>query len=466
MKIDKVMLVNPFPYYASGINEATVYPPLGLAYIASVLEEKKVNCKIVDANILGLTNEDVFKEIEKFDPQIIGIYTNIVLAKAGIELSKKIKENVDKTVVIGGPYATSMVEETLEESKADCVVRGEGEYTMLELTRKFPNFKKVRGISYIDEGQVVHTPDRELIKDLDSLPFPAYHLLPDLRLYRARARRTPVAPILTSRGCPYGCIYCNKNIFGRTFRARSPENIIEEIEFLVDKYGVKQIDILDDNFTLDIKRAEKILHLIINNGFDLAINCQNGVRADRLTEKSVHKMKEAGVFKVGIGVESGDERIIKVINKSLDLKKVKRAIKWFKKEGIMVYGFFMIGLPGETAETMQKTIDFAKEVDPHIANFSITIPFPGTDLYELIEKEGKFLGKTEGISGFYGEEFYYEMEEVNKELVLKYHKKAYRDFYLRPYKMVELLKNIKSWNEFKWTVAAAIPLLKSLTKVW
>lgn len=464
METDKVMLVNPFPYYAEGINEATVYPPIGLAYVASFLEERGIECKIVDANILKLTNRCVLEEIKKFAPEIIGIHTNIVLARAGIELSKKIKEDLDKVVVIGGPYATALVEKTLEESKADCIIRGEGERTMLDIIKNFSDFKKVEGISYINEGEIVHNPDRDLIKDLDSLPFPAYHLLPDLENYRSRARKTPVAAILTSRGCPYGCIYCNKNIFGRTFRARTPENIIEEIRLLVDKYGVRQIDILDDNFTFDIERAERTLDLIIDNGFDLAINCQNGVRADRLTEHLVHKMKKAGVFKVGIGIESGDENIIKVINKSLDLEKVKTAIEWFKREGIMVYGFFMIGLPGETKETMQKTIDFAKEVDPHIANFSIAIPFPGTKFYDMIEKEGRFTGKIDGTSGFYGEEFYYELGEVNKKLALQYHRKAYREFYFRPSKVIDLLKNINSWSEFKWTVAATLPLLRNIAK--
>lgn len=456
----KALFVNPFPYYASGINEATIYPPIGIAYIASFLEPHGVTCKIIDANILRMSNDKVLEKIEKFDPDVIGISTNISTARAGVELSQKIKEKSDRFVVMGGPYATSMVERVLES--ADCVVRGEGEHTMLDLLDNIENLGKVKGISYKKDGKIIHNENRELINDIDELPFPAHHLLPDLTIYKGRARASPVGPILTSRGCPYGCIYCDKNIFGRTFRARSPENVVEEIKFLVEKYKVKQIDVLDDNFTLEPKRAERILDLIIENELDLAINLQNGVRADRLNRNLVKKMKRAGVFKAGIGIESGDERILKTIKKSLNLENVEEAIRWFREEGILVYGFLMIGLPNENRESIQKTIDFAKRANPHIANFSLTIPFPGTELYDMIPNEGKFLKSVENGStaGFYGDEVYFELGELNKESVLEYQRKAYTQFYFRPSKILDILSTIKSFNELMWTLNATLPLIK------
>ena len=158
--------------------------------------------------------------------------------------------------------------------------------------------------------------------------------------YRTRSRKKPFAPIFTSRGCPFRCTFCNANIFGKTFRARSPENVIGEIDLLVKKYGVKQIDIIDDNFSENISRAEEIIDLIISRDYNLAINFQNGLRADKLTRGLIHKMKQAGVYKVGIGIESANAKIRIKIKKGLDLRHVENAIKWFREEGIITVGFF------------------------------------------------------------------------------------------------------------------------------
>lgn len=460
----KIALVNPFPYYAKGINEATIYPPLGLAYIASFLETKGIECNIIDANVLQLTNDRVLKEIDKFDPDVVGITINIVTAKSGIELSREIKDTIEKKVILGGPHAVRLSRDGIIQSGADCIVNGEGELTVGELMDKDFNLSDIKGVSYVKSKEIVNNPSRELIKDIDELPFPAYHLLPNFRKYKSMSRKTPMAPLLTSRGCPYQCIYCDKSIFGNTFRPRSPENVIEEILFLKSKYSVKQIDILDDNFTLDINRAEKILDMIIHENIDLAINLGIGVRADRLTKSIVHKMKLAGVYKTGIGIESGDDRILRIIKKSLDLEKVRTAIKLFRDEGIITFGFFIIGFPYETKESVEKTIKFAIEVNPTVANFSIMVPFPGTELYSMIKKEGMFINDVDkGIeTGFLGNEFYFKLGELEKEDILEYHKKAYHDFYFRLPKIWELASTIKTFNEFKWTVMSTLTVMKNI----
>ena len=282
--------------------------------------------------------------------------------------------------------------------------------------------------------------------------------------YKCRARKLPVAPLLTSRGCPYNCIFCNKSIFGHTFRARSPENILQEVDHLINDFGVKQLDILDDNFTLDIKRAEKFLDMLIEKNYDLLINCQNCVRADGVTRELIHKMKLAGVFKVGIGIESGDKEILKKIKKQLDLERVKQVIKWFNEVNIVTYGFFMLGFPWDVPKTMQKTIDFAKESNPDIANFMITIPFPGTELYEYVIKNAKLLQKIEeGVfCGFYGNRVFFETNALKQEDVSKYFEKAYKEFYVRPKKIMELLLTPKSLDEFKWIIEASLVIFKSL----
>ena len=460
----KALFIRPFPYFAKEVNEATNYPPLGLAYMASFLESKGIVCKIIDADLLRLSNEEVIAQAKEFDPYLICITSNIAYSRETNALSKLIKKELGKFVVIGGPFATSRVKETLEESESDCIARGEGEFVLWSIIENNLNIENLRGVSYLKNGELINKPRESLIKNLDKLPFPAYHLLPRLELYESRSRASPVAPILTSRGCPYQCIYCNKSVFGSEFRKRSPENIAQEIEFLVNKYGVKQIDILDDNFTLDLERAEKVLDMIIEMGIKIYITFPNGVRADRLTKEIVHKMKLAGVYKAGIGIETGDPEIMKVIKKNLDLDKVAQAIKWFREEKITVFGFFMMGLPGETPETMQRTIDFAKKANPHIANFAITIPMPDTELFEMIKKQGKFVRDPGSINkGYYTvDEGYYELGDLKSKDILRYQRKAYMSFYFRPTKILEFLFLIRSARELKWTIRTAIPLLKGI----
>ncbi|MBW2975693.1 cobalamin-dependent protein, partial [Candidatus Woesearchaeota archaeon] len=209
MKHDKAVLIRPFPSFAKGINEATNYPPLGLAYIASFLESTGVKCRIIDANLLRLSHKDILKSVESFDPSIIGITSNIAFARDANLLSAFLKKRTGRFIVLGGPFASSMPKKTLEESEADCVIRGEGELVIRNIIKHKLNLKNVKGISYLKEGKLINNPREELIDNLDNLPFPSYDLLPGLDLYRSRSRSHPVAPLLTSRGCPCQCVYCS-----------------------------------------------------------------------------------------------------------------------------------------------------------------------------------------------------------------------------------------------------------------
>lgn len=467
LRYKKIVLVNPFPYYAYGINEATVYPPLGLASIAAYLEKFGAVCKIIDANILEMRNDEVIQEIKEFGPDMAGVQMNIITAKAGIELCKQIKSNLGIPIAIGGPFMPDALSQLLIDTKADCFVQGEGETTFLEICMGH-KFDCTNGIYYLKDGKAVFTSPRGLIKNLDDLPSPAYHLLPDLRLYRSRSRKRPVAPIFTSRGCPYKCTFCSssseKSPFGNKIRFRSAEKVVEEIEHLIKNFGIKQIDILDDNFTFDMERAEKILDLIIEKKLKIFINIQNGVRADKINRTLVQKMKKAGVYKTGIGIESGDTGVLLSIKKGLDLKKVEEALKLFRESGIITVGFFMLGFPSDTEESIQRTIDFAIKTNPSIANFSLVLPLPGTELYDQIKSKG-YLRKSMdqgGDTGFYSDDFYYEPPNISKEKILALQKKAYSSFFFRPSKIIETIKDMKSVEEWKWTLMAAKPLLKRI----
>lgn len=466
--IKKIFFINPYPHYAKGINEATIYPPLGLAYIAALLEKNNYQCKIIDANILQMPNNDVLKLIEEENPDVVCISINISTVKAGISLAKDVKTKFNKRVIMGGVQASSVPERTLRQSLCDAVVIGESEETVLDLVKNNCNPDGINGLAYLKDGTLVYTEKRELIKNLDDLPWPSYHLLPPLKMYKSRSRKSPVAPIFTSRGCPYQCIFCSssskKSIFGPTFRTRSPENVVAEIEYLSKELGVKQIDVLDDNFTLDMERTNKICDLLIEKNSRVLINLQNGVRADRLNRELVFKLKKAGVYKLGIGVESGDTQIIKNIKKSLDLNQVKKTIQWCREAGIIVYGFFMFGHPGEDEEKMQKTIDFAIEVNPHIANFGGALPLPGTELYDIISAEGKFTNPViDGVEGGYqGGVYSFELGKVNQNLINKYLKKAFREFYFRPSKIFDVMRISLSPGEFKWSVQAGFLIFKNI----
>lgn len=474
MKINRAVFVNPFPYYAAGINEATVYPPLGLAYFASFLRQKGLECKVIDANILAKTNAAVLADIEEFDPQLVGISTNVVTAQAGEELAKMIKQkHPEKIVVFGGPYATNVVEKLLTRSGADCIIRGEGEMTLLEFVEKGGDVTSIKGVSYLKNGKLINNPDAGKIQELDQLPYPAYDLLPPLSMYHSRSRYTPMAPMMMTRGCPHGCIFCSSahtanNIMGAAVRKRSPENIVGEIRMLYEEHGVRQIDFLDDNFSQDMDYANNVMDAIIESRLPVVYNFQNGLRADKLDEPLIIKMKKAGVIKVGIGIESGEQAIVDLAKKSLNLERVRSAIKLLRKHGIIVIGFFMLGLPGETAKTMEKTIQFAKETNPHMANFSVVLPLPGTELYRMVEAADAFVkdDTTAGaMTGFYSQMFYYEMGDVKPDLVFKYQKKAYNEFYFRPTKMLDLMTTIQSWNEFKWTLDSAKNISKAIFAV-
>ena len=464
-KIQKVMLISPYPYETKEINEATHYPPMGLAYAASYLEEKGLICNILDANLFRLGFHELMAKIKEFNPDLIGITANIAFIREAMSISKESK-NMGKYVLIGGPSSMGNTEYILNNSNADAVISGEGEVVMwnfINVINHNRDFDELRGISCIKRGAFIRNEKEEPIQDVDNIPFPAYHLLPNLGLYESRSRKHPVAPIVTSRGCPYQCSFCLSQNTG--WRPRSPENVLREIEMLVNKFGVRQIDILDDNFTLDAKRAERILDMIIAKKWNLAIAFPNGLRADRLTENIVHKMKLAGVYKTGIGIESGEQEIVTRSKKGLILERVNQAVNWFRKEGIIVFGFFMFGLPGETKESMEKTIKFAKKLNPHYANFGVTVPLAGTTLYNELKDAGHLDEDTEeGIkTGYYSiKEGYYNTGNLKKEEIYEFSKKAYRDFYFRPSKIWDMVKTIKSYRELKWTMATSWPLIKGV----
>lgn len=465
-----MVLINPNSG-GKGINEATVLPPLGLAYMAAVLEKHEFQCKIIDANVLKLTDEQILAEVPQ-DSKMIGLYLNSFSYKSCQILAEKIrKQRKNSLVIIGGPLCSAGESaQLLKEIDCHGLIRGEGEYAVLAIAKNFRNNQppfsgRISGLNYLDSGGQVISFPTERINNLDEIPFPAYHLLPPLSVYKTRSRKRPVAPIITSRGCPFQCSFCSKDIFKRIVTFRSARNVLAEIDFLVKKYGVRQIDILDDNFSLNKPRFLEILDGIIARNYKIALNFQTGIRSENVDEEVLRKMKQAGVYKLAFGIESADADVLRIHRKGLDLKKIEEVVKKAKEMGFVVYGFFIIGLLGETEEAFERTLAFAKKCDFDIANFCMAVPFINTELYNMVKQRGRFLVDTSrNIDvGFFGGQVFFEYDNYTKEDILRRYQKAYKEFYSFK-KQFKILLTVRSLGEFVWVKDAAISVIKGIFK--
>lgn len=461
---NNVLLINPVYEHLT-----TVLPPLGLAYIAATLEKNGVSVAILDANAYKMGEREIIRRIRSIEPNIIGITTQTALMENIGSLSEMIKrEAPNHLLVFGGPHATVRPDECIEKYNADAVVRGEGEYTFLEVCQKYNgeghSLNGILGVCYEEDGRIIHNKHRAFITTLDELPFPAYHLLPMTKYKTLGTTRKPFAPVLTSRGCPGKCMYCTKSIFGNRFRARSAGNVLEELRELVDKYHIREFDILDDAFSVDIERAEKICDAMIREKIDIPWRLSNGIRVDFFTEKLAKKLKSAGCYQISFGVESGDDEVLKKIGKEVTTNQIRTAFKITQKLGIETTGFFMLGLPFDTVETMGKTIKFALELDPGFVQFTITTPLPGTKLWRWVESNCGTLSKDVYNSlDFFGEQTCFETENFTKKDVEKLYRNAYHSFYYRPTYIIKRLFKIRSLEEVKRKVEAA-KVLRGITR--
>ena len=462
-------MVNPYSGSA-GINEATILPPVGLVYIATYLREKGFDAKVYDANIRGSDPNIVSAMVQDADPDIIGIYLNSFMLNWTTEFIATLRKyGVKARIGLGGPLPSVYPEKVLELTGGDFVVIGEGEIPMEIMCHNIregkPYYADVPGIRYLSGSDIMSGPPNERIKDLDILPFPDYALLGRLSDYKVRAIRFPTAPIVTSRGCPFQCTFCSKAVFRSRTTFRSPQNVVEEIKLLKTRYGANQIDILDDNFTLKRSYAEEVIDGIIDADIDIAINLQSGVRVETLDEALIEKMSRAGVVKIGFGIESADEHVLEMCKKSLDLDKLREAVLNSRKYGIKVSGYFIVGLPGETRESIRKTVRFAKELKLDAANFAMAIPFPGTELHTYVMEKGRFLIDPESNYdyGFFASEPFYELEGMDGEEMRYRFDLAYRSFYT-PGKVFGDIVRMRSLSELSWYLQAGWSLLRGKMK--
>ena len=395
----KILLIQP-PAWVEG----TPVPPLGLAYLAAFSEKIGHKVKIIDSVALNLDFKDIEKEIKNFDADIVGSTAPTQHIYNASKIVKMAKENNPNCMtVLGGPHPTVTDKETLQENHfLDVIVRGEGEKTFVDLLENKKNLEKVRGISFRKEDRIIRNESREYITDLDNLTFPAYHLLP-MHKYKITYTRfdlgrvgTPgdqYCSISTCRGCPQNCYFCaSRALWGKIWRSRSAQNIIEEIKLLKEKYKVKIIDFMDDTFTINKKRVIELCKLLITERID--ISWTSCTRVDLFDAEIGKNFKKSGCKLINFGLESGNQQTLNVLKKGFTIEDSRRAVKIAKDEKLNIAANFIIGVPGENRKMVNNTILFAKKLNLTAPTFSILNPLPGTEIYEIAKEKNLLLTKN------------------------------------------------------------------------
>lgn len=413
-KINKLLLIYP-PVTFSQESMKQCHLPLGLAYLSAVAKEvcevKVLDCAVegyyreerVSDRFLryGLSFEDIKKEIEKFKPDMVGVSCLFSSQFQNVkEVCKRTKE-IDRDIltVIGGTHPSFLYNECLEEPAIDFVIRGEGEFSLKDLIECFEKKKdpiEVAGLAFRVDDTLKETAHRKPHQNLDEIPFPARELFPLEKYFKIGLpmgilyKKRPFMNMITSRGCPYRCTFCSStNFWGNKYRTRSPENVLDEMEDLVNRFGIKEIKFFDDNLTADKERAKRIFKGMIERGIKLSWNTPNGIHIVNLDDEMLALMKESGCYELTLAIESGDQYVLKnIIHKPIELNDIERAVSKIKRAGLGCYGFFIIGFPGETKEQIQRTLDFSRKLDLDRISVFIANPLPGTALFELCKEMG------------------------------------------------------------------------------
>jgi anaerobic magnesium-protoporphyrin IX monomethyl ester cyclase len=383
-----VTLVNP-PYPVEA--PQAIFIPLGISYLAASLEQNGYQVDVIDCQVSKPTQKDLEAEFKQRQPDVVGVTSATLTYLPAVEIVKTAKQALPNCLALmGGPHVTVMAEQALSENPAaDIIVRGEGEQTMLELARlvsngNLKNLGAVAGITFRKNSQIVQTPNRPFIQDIDSLPLPAHKHF-DVSMYRILGKT--YLPIITSRGCPYQCAFClASEMCGRGFRARSPRKVVDELEWLRDTFGAGAVAFYDDTFTFDVKRAVAICDEMNSRKVGLLWDCRT--RVDRVSKELLAKLRHTNCRLIHFGVESGSQKMLDAMKKGTTVEQNATAIKWAKEVGISVAISLVVGYPGETLEMLKQTIDFIRRTEPDYVYMCEAVPYPGTELYDLVKELG------------------------------------------------------------------------------
>jgi len=449
--MEKVLLVNP-PYNLEVYKENknfSVHPPVGLAYLAGFLQKYGYEVEIIDANALSISKEKLINKIVDHSARFIGFTSVTATVKLVSNICDKIKEKADKVLILGGQHATFKENEVLAAcSSIDYIIRGEGEVSLLRLLNRLKINKTANGlmgITYPENNRIISNPDRPPIKNINKIPFPAWKLLPRTK-YRLNGFQDigfngeQLAKLISTRGCPNKCTFCASAHFWGKPRFRNVDSIFEELVYLTQELNVRHIDFMDDCLTIPVSRFKDLCNRIIENKLNFKWTCYS--RVQNVTEELVLLMKEAGCFMVLLGIETGNQEIMDAIKKNITLEQVTKAVALFKKHDIDCLGFFMIGLPQDTTETIHETVNFAKNLNLDFPFFSVTTPFPGTELYDWYMSSKYAPGNMDWNQYSTHGDTVYRTENLSSKEIKELYDYAIRTCYFNPTFILKLIKNI------------------------
>lgn len=431
--------------------------PVGIGLIASYLESKGIFVRVLDLAVQKSWKDALRNEMDQYFISVVGISFQTVQYAEARQSIKFLKEGYPHVkVVAGGACPSTAPKECIKNPGIDVVCCGEGELTMLELIQAWEQaqpLSAVQGIVFRDEnGQWIQTPPRPPIDDLNDMPLPAYHLFDiDPYIHAEHAsdftgRKRRCIELITSRGCPYHCIYCH-SILGKRFRGRSPQNVMDEILLLHDKFGIDEFVVWDDTFTTDLQRAKAICDLIIHSGLKIALQLRHGIRSENMDEDLMAKLRKAGTETMGVGIETAVWRVQKLIKKNLKIEKVGALLDLAVKYRITTIGFMMMGFPGETIEEIKESIRWACRSKLNYAFFSIATPYPGTELYDIAIREG-YLRQNDDFNSMHVMIPHLNMPQVKPGTLKWLQFRAYLAFYVKPRRLFKVFSSAHLFKAF------------------
>lgn len=431
------------------IDYGEVFPPLTLLYTAAILEKAGYEVMAIDASGFDLTIRQVEEKIRRFKPDLLlarFAIDTIPQDAEVIKISKRVNPNcltlVRSKIIADSPL---LQKEIFTNYPVDFLIMGDMEVIVPQVVRALTqkrNPTKVKGLTYFKDRKIIKTGKASRIKDIDQLPFPAYHLSGGISCYQTGTQRPPFTNVFSSRGCPFSCKFCSSH---DTYQARSPENIADELEWLVKDYSLKNFYFFDDIFTIDQKRASRICQEIIKRGLKLRWSC--GTRVDCVSPELLKEMKEAGCWMISYGIESGNQEILDKNYKGFTLADAQKAVKQTKKAGIAAYAMLVLGLPGETKKTVEKTFKFINKLNPDYAQYCVAVPFPNTPFFDEYKKKG-------WITTFDWTKYnplgypVISTPKISDEELHQFHYQGYRRFLFRPGFLLSRL-SIRNW---RWNI--------------
>lgn len=465
---DETVLIGNNPVI---VEESRGYnPPLGLIYLGTTLKRNNsFQVDIIDCQVEGMDQAALSQKLELISPDIVGITVMTFTLLDVIKTIKTARKSAPSAlIVLGGPHVHIFPKESASLPGVDFVFTGEADFTFRDFVEKVANDQIVTdipGLGYRKGADIILNPPPAPIEDLDDLPIPDRRLLPYKKYDSVLGVRSPVTTMFTSRGCPYRCLFCDRPHLGKNFRARSAKSVIEEFQICCD-LGIGEILVYDDTFTVDRQRVMDICQGIIDRKLDIYWDIR--ARVNTVDKKMLKLLKKAGCRRIHYGVEAGTEKILKILRKDITLDQARRAFSLTKKVGIETLAYFMIGSPSEKKEDIEKTINFARKLDPDFVHITITTPFPGTPLYALALEKGLYDHdlwrdfaadpREDFVPPIWDE---YLCETELQALIIK----AYQSFYLRPSYILKRLRRLGSWDEARKKIKAGLRVLFMKIKI-